>query len=374
MTPRSLTRLLLLGALASAAGLGCSEAHATKGEKAQLPAGASAGNGQPTLGVRAAPPLDKLQGDVTRVTGQIRAKLEATLSAPATGTIDKLVVSVGDKVKKGAPLMVLDTSNIVIAVDQASAAREMAKAALDSANGELERTKKLFEGGSAAQAILDRVQTGQRQAAAAYAQADAAVRSAQEMLHDQTLRAPFDGVVTGRFKNIGDTVSLVPATPVFMFTNVDDLEVRLPVPESMAGALKQGMKVSGKVIPGNTPFEATVRTVGAVVDANSRTVEVLADVTGKGEAVLRPGSLAEMDFSRSESLAGLFVPSQALLKDDKGSYVWVVEDGRLARREVQAFPVTPRFAQVRGGLHPQDKVVVEGATSLREGLAVSVVQ
>jgi multidrug efflux pump subunit AcrA (membrane-fusion protein) len=103
-------------------------------------------------------------------------------------------------------------------------------------------------------------------------------------------------------------------------------------------------------------------------------VEVLADVLGKTEVPLRPGSLAELDFSRSEALAGLFVPSQALLKDDKGHYVWVVEDGRLVRRDVQALPVTPRFAQVRAGLQPQDKVVLEGAASLHEGLAVSVTQ
>ncbi|MDY7229510.1 efflux RND transporter periplasmic adaptor subunit [Hyalangium rubrum] len=374
MTPRSLSRLLLISTLASAAGMGCSEARANK---AQLPATNSAAGGQPTLGVRATPPLDKLQGDVSRVTGQIRAKLEATLSAPATGTVAQHLVNVGDKVKKGAPMMVLDTSNMVISVEQAMAAREMAKAGLDSANTELERTQKLFEGGSAPQAVLDRAQAGQRQAAAGFAQADAAVRSAQEMLRDHTLRAPFDGVVTARMKNIGDTVAMMPPTPVFMVTNVDELEVRLPVPESMAGALTQGMKLTGRVIPGNTAFEATVRTVGAVVDAQSRTVEVLADVANKAEkdgAVLRPGSLAELDFSRSEALAGLFVPSQALLKDEKGSYVWVVEDGRLVRRDVQALPVTPRFAQVRGGLQPQDKVVVEGAASLREGLSVSVVQ
>jgi RND family efflux transporter MFP subunit len=371
MTSRSLTRLLILGALASTVGMGCSNAQANK---AQLPGGSSASGGQPTLGVRATPPLDKLQGDVARVTGQLRSRLEATLSAPATGTIAQHHVNVGERVKKGAPLMVLDTSNVVIGVEQAQAAREMARAALDSANTELERTKKLFEGGSAPQAVLDKVQAGQRQAAAAYAQADAAVRNAQEMLRDHTLRAPFDGVITARMKNIGDTVAMMPPTPVFMITNLDELEVRLPVPESMAGALKDGMKINGRVIPGNTPFEATVRTVGAVVDPSSRTVEVLADVTSKGEAVLRPGSLAELDFSRSEALAGLFVPSQALLKDDKGSYVWVVEDGRLVRRDVQALPVTPRFAQVRSGLQAQDKVVVESAASLREGLAVSVVQ
>ncbi len=371
MTLRTLSRLVLLATLASVAGLGCSEARA---DKAKLPPAGSATGGLPTLGVRAAPPLPKLQGDVTRVTGQIRAKLEATLSAPATGTVAQLQVNVGDRVKKGAPMMVLDTSNVLIGVEQAMAARDMAKAGLDSANTELERTQRLFEGGSAPQAVLDRAQAGQRQAAAGFAQAEAALRAAQEMLRDHTLRAPFDGVVTARMKNIGDTVAMMPPTPIFMVTNVDDLEVRLPVPESVAGALSQGMKLTGHVIPGNAAFEATVRTVGAVVDAQSRTVEVLADITGKPDTVLRPGSLAELDFSRSEALAGLFVPAQALLKDDKGSYVWVVEDGRLVRRDVQVLPVTPRFAQVQGGLQPQDKVVVESAASLREGLAVSVVQ
>lgn len=371
MNPRSLSRFLLVTALASAAGLGCSNARA---DKAQLPAAGGGTTGQATLGVRASAPMNKLEGDVSRVTGQIRSRMEATLSAPATGTVSQVQAEVGDKVKKGAPLMVLDTSNVAIGVEQAMAAREMAKAGLDSASTELDRTKKLFEGGSAPQAVLDKVQAGQRQAAAAFAQADAAVRSAQEMLRDHTLRAPFDGVVTARLKNVGDTVAMMPPTPIFMVTNLDLLEVRLPVPESMAGALKQGMKLSGRVIPANTPFEATVRTVGAVVDPQSRTVEVLADVANKEGMVLRPGSLAELDFSRSEALAGMFLPSQALLKDDKGSYVWVVEDGRLVRRDVQVLPVTPRFSQVRGGLQPQDKVVVESASSLREGLAVSVVQ
>lgn len=372
MTPRSLSRLLLISALSAGAGVGCSKANASK---AELPAGRTAEGGPATLGVRATPPLDKLQGDVSRVTGQIRARLEATLSAPATGTIAQLMVDTGDKVKKGAPMMVLDVSNVAIGVDQARAARDMAQAGLDNATTELERTKKLFEGGSAPQAVMDRAQAGHRQAAAGLAQADAAWRSAQEMLRDHTLRAPFDGVVTARMKNIGDTVAMMPPTPIFTITNVDTLEVRLPVPESMAGALTQGMKLNGRVIPGNTPFEATVRTVGAVVDPNSRTVEVLADVTNNKEGpALRPGSLAELDFSRSEALAGLFLPSQALLKDEKGSYVWVVEDGRLVRRDVQVLPVTPRFAQVRAGLNPQDKVVVESAASLREGTAVSVVQ
>src|SRR3954468_18478581 len=108
MNSRLLTRLLLLGALASTAGLGC---HEARGDKAQLPASTGGANGQPTVGVRAAPPMDKLQGDITRVTGQGRPKVEATVAAPATGTSDKLLTNVGDKVKKGAPMMVLDSSN-----------------------------------------------------------------------------------------------------------------------------------------------------------------------------------------------------------------------------------------------------------------------
>jgi RND family efflux transporter MFP subunit len=370
MTPRSLLRPLVIAALTASAGVGCSKAEAGK---AQLPAreGTAAAA---TLGVRAAPPRERLEGDVTRVTGQIRARMEAMLSAPGTGTIDKLFVQVGDRVKKGDALMQLDSSNMVIALEQAKAARDMAQAGLDSATTELERTRQLREGDSVPQATLDKVQAGHRQAAAAVAQADAAVRSVEESLRDFTLRAPFSGVVTARMKNIGDSVSMVPPTPIFSLTNVDDLEVRLPVPEALAGALAPGMKLTGRSIPGNTPFEAKVRTVGAVVDAASRTVEVLADVSGKPEQPLRPGSLAELDFSQSESLAGLFIPSQAVLKDGPHSYVWVVSGNRVARRDVEAHPVTPRFVQVRSGLTSQEQVVVEGAASLSDGLAVTVVQ
>ena len=55
------------------------------------------------------------------------------------------------------------------------------------------------------------------------------------MLRDQTLRAPFDGVVTARIKNIGDSTTMVPATPIFTLTNVDELEVRLPCPSPWPG-------------------------------------------------------------------------------------------------------------------------------------------
>ena len=92
-------------------------------------------------------------------------------------------------------------------------------------------------------------------------------------------------------------------------------------------------------------------------------MEVLADVTGERKTVLRPGSLAEMDFSRSEALAGLFLPSQALLKDDKGHYVWVVEDGRLVRRDVQARPITKVYQRQREARYARREAVYELCTA-----------
>jgi RND family efflux transporter MFP subunit len=365
MTPRSLSRLLLLSTAVAASG--CSGS----GAKASLPASSGA---TVAIGVRAQPPQQRLEGNVTRATGQLRARLEAILSAPATGTVAHMNVKVGDRVKKGQVLMQLDVSNMLIALDQAKAAKDMAAAALENASTELARTQQLRQAESVPQSVLDRVVAGKRQAEAAFAQADAALRLAQETLSDHTLRAPFEGVVTARLKNVGDTVAMMPPTPILALTQVDDLEVRLPVPESLVDTLAPGLVLKGKVSPAGTPFEARVTTIGAVVDLQSRTVEVLADVVGKPGAALRPGALVEMDLSSSESLAGLFLPSQALLKDTTGSYVWVVEGERTVRRDVQAEPATPQFVRVHRGLGVEDRVVVDGAAALAAGTLVQVVQ
>jgi len=367
MTKTSRATLLLSAALAAGA-LGCSRASA--GPAALPPHDAA----QPTLAVRVAKPLARLDGETSRATGELRSKLQATLSAKVSGTILKVRVEPGDRVRKGDPLVELDPATLVIQLDQAGAARKMALAGRANARAELARTKQLFDAGSAPPAVMDKVQAAADQADATVEQADAQVRLLEQNLRDHVLRAPFDGIVTARLKNVGDYLTTMPPTPVATLVSVDAVEAKLAVPEGLVDPLRPGVTLRGRTIPGGVAFTARVTSVGAVVDPATRAVEVLADVRAQTGAVgaVRPGGLVEVDLAGSGAGQGPFVPAQAVARQGEQRFVWVVDGGAAHRRDVQVEPVTPQWTRVRGGLGAEDAVVVEGVGGLVEGTRVAV--
>nr|WP_236673144.1 efflux RND transporter periplasmic adaptor subunit [Comamonas sp. JC664] len=328
------------------------------------------------MGVRAITPATELSADVTRVTGQIRSKHEAVLGPQTTGTLAKMNVRVGDKVKKGQVLAALDASNVVISVEQARAVKQAADAALELATSSLERTRKVAESGGVAAAGLDQAVIGQKQAAAQAAQAAAGLRLAEEMLRDHSIIAPFDGVITSRTKNIGDSVAMTPSTPIFTLVDTSGLEVRAQVPESVVDKIRVGGKTHGTVSPSGARFDVQVAVVGAVVDTTNRTVEVLADVVGEPSSALRPGALVELDFSNLGEAddKGLFLPTQAVSARGQEGFVWVVQDGTVRKRDVRVERVLPGYVRVLQGLAADERVLADSSLDVKEGTAVRVVQ
>ncbi|AKF80312.1 RND family efflux transporter, MFP subunit [Myxococcus fulvus] len=369
MTKTTLKAAVVVAAVVAGAACG--------GGKATPPA-ASAQVVQKPVGVRAVAPAPKLEASVLQATGNVRARQEATLSAEGTGPLTRIAVDVGDAVKKGQVLAQLDTTNARLAVNQAKASRAAADAALEGAKTEVERARTLAQSGSLAKASLDKAEVGYRQAQAQAEQTAAALATAQEALRDATLTAPFDGVITSRSRNEGDYVT--PGTAVFGLVNPHALEVRAPVPEALVDRVKVGTLVKGALNPSGAPFEAKVRSLGAVIDPQTRTVEVLADVVpAKGEGpLLRAGALVELDFSGTlaadEAQAGLFLPSQAVNARGQQGFVWVVQDGKAQRRDVKVERVLPGYVRVVQGLGLQERVVADASLPLQNGTALQVVQ
>jgi RND family efflux transporter MFP subunit len=374
VTQRNGVKAVLAAAVVAVAAAGCG-----KGDKPALPAASE--TAASAVGVRALAPATKLEASVLQATGTVRSKQEATLSAQSSGTLVKVNVKVGDRVKKGQVLAQLDTSNVRIAVEQARAAKAAADASLDGATTEVERARTLAQGGSLPRAGLDKAEVGFRQAQAGAAQAAAALKNAEELLRDTSILAPFDGVITARNKNVGDFVAMTPPTAIFGLVDVDGLEVRVLVPEAVVDRVKVGSVVKGTLNPSGASFEAKVANLGAVVDPQSRTVEVLADVLpNKSGTVLRPGALVELDFSavaggdQGPALAGLFLPTQAVNARGQEGYVWVVQNGKAQRRDVKVQRVLPGYVRVLEGLEPKDQVVADASLPLQDGTALQVVQ
>jgi RND family efflux transporter MFP subunit len=276
-------------------------------------------------------------------------------------------VQVGDRVKAGAVLAEMDATNAEIALQNARAMERLAAARLAESEREVARSKVVFEGGGMPQAAFEQVQTGREVAVAQRDQAQAALRAAEQAVQDATIVAPFSGVVTAKFRNAGDTVTLMPVSPIVALTDVDHLELRLTVPEALEPAIQAGQTIEGETTPGGRAFKAKVRVKSAVVDPATRTVEVLADVTTADG--LRPGTLVNADFGRFAGAGGVFVPSTAVKTDGKASWVLVVANGKAERREVVARPVHPGTTVVQQGLAPDAAVIVDPG-ALEPGAAV----
>jgi RND family efflux transporter MFP subunit len=347
--------LTLAAALAAA---GCSR-HA---EKASLPPpGAAAARA-----VRTVKPAARVETGLARATGMIRAREDAVLSAKATGQIKRVRVNLGDRVKAGTPLAEMDATNARIALENAKSMERLAAARFAEAERDAARAKTVFDQEGMAQAQFDQAQTGREIAAAQLDQARAALKAAQQAVDDTVITAPFAGVVTAKYRNAGDTVTLMPVSPIVGLTDVDHLEIKLTVPEALEPAIQPGAIVEGNTTPGGQKFQAKVRVKSAVVDPVNRTVEVLADVVNAG---LRPGTLVVADFGKFGADGGTFLPSTAVKTDGTKSWVFVVANGKAERRDVVVAPVHPGTVEVKSGL-PADAEVVVDPGALAAGEAV----
>jgi multidrug efflux system membrane fusion protein len=360
---RSLLPLPLAAALLLAGGCG-------RKDKARLPSDAGT---VAALGVRGVKPRAG-SAEITRATGELRARNEAMLSLEASGRIDRVRVDVGSRVKKGDVLVELDGSGARIALEQSRAARAAAEAALRSAENDHRRVEELARGDAASAAALERATTGLEQARAAARQAAAAVAGAEDQLAKQALRAPFDGVITQRLKSAGEFVTMTPATAVIGLVDVATVEVRASVPETVVDLLRPGALLDCSVSPSGKPFRARIRTVGAVVEAGTRTVDVRADVVGSRIPELRPGAIVEVALGAGATTEGLFLPADTVQRERDHAFVWTVQADMLRRRAVQVEQLGPGTVRVLSGLGAEDVVVAESGAGLAEGARVRVLQ
>jgi RND family efflux transporter MFP subunit len=325
-----------------------------RSEKATLPEAGTAARA-----VRVGKPASRLETGLARATGPIRAKEDAVLAAKNSGQIRRVLVQVGDRVRAGQPLVEMDSALQAIGVENARAAVKVAEANLASAQRELKRGQELSDQQVMPDATFDRVRTGAELAAAQADQARAGLRMAEQQLADSVITAPFAGVVTGKFRNAGDSVTAMPLTPIVSVADVDHLEARLAVPEGVEPFVKVGQKVTGVTTPGAQKFEATVRVKNSVVDPGSRTIEVLADVGKVEGAPLRPGTLANVDFGGFGDKDGLYVPSSAVVTAGADSFVFVIVAGKAEKRAIKPVQVNPGTVAVEGGLDASAAVILD---------------
>jgi RND family efflux transporter MFP subunit len=233
-------------------------------------------------------------------TGTLRPRHEAALGPKETGLITAIAVDEGDSVKKGQVLFRLDSVQAGLAVEQARAAAATVQVQVDAAQLDYDRTKALRERGSVPADALDQVKSRLDAAQSSLRQAKAALSVMERHATNMVMTAPFDGVVTERRMNVGETATLMPPSVVMVVQDLDALELRARLPESALREVQVGTELTVRFPSVGQTRKVKVKRIAPTIDARTRTIEIIADVDNHDRRLL-VGMLAEVMYGEDAS-------------------------------------------------------------------------
>jgi HlyD family secretion protein len=299
-----------------------------------------------------------------KTTGTLVPRRHAELPALVGGKIAKLPVDVGSRIRRGDLLFEVRTVDYTLALQRAEATLTGAEVAVEATLRERERLDNLFDEGSAPDQMRDLAVTDHDSALAALEQARAVRDQAEQALKDCTVRAPYDGVVTARYREPGEFIAH--GDPVLEIMDVSLLHAELELPERYAGLIPLGSVVSLDLQHHGSTIEGEVSVVNPKVDTRTRTFMVKVEVDNS-DGSLQAGLFCSASFPLPPQLDQLAVRVDALIRDEGRTTVWVVEDGVVSSREIAEGPALDGWILVRGGLEEGERVVVEGGGGLIDG-------
>ncbi len=173
--------------------------------------------------------------------GSLHSSQETSLSFKISGTIKEISVKVGDLIKKGDVIAQLDPSTYALEVQQSQASLAEARSEQRNAKSNYTRIKKLYVGGNVSKSQLDNARTSSDSAAASVQSVRKMLEIASLNLSYTKLKAKDDCAIASVDSEEGENVAQ--GTQIFYTTCGEDLEVKLDIPESVIGNIKEDMKV-----------------------------------------------------------------------------------------------------------------------------------
>lgn len=303
-------------------------------------------------------PAHLARSNYVALSGDVEGSRTASIGFIVPGVVARVEVREGDQVSEGQVLATLDKTEYDINVELASAQRERAE-------DEFKRAKTMFDSKGIPENDFNKAGTAVRLSRAQEAMA-------RKKLQDTRLTAPMSGLLARRGIEPGEQAG--PGMPVFTIAQIDPVQVRVGVPETEVSRIRVGDRTAVTIpaLRGAT-FAGRVRLVGVAADAASRTYTAKIDVPN-GNRLLKPGMIAEVRISGSESVDALTIPAEAVVRDASGVLRVYVYDPKTLRVYGRRIVIGAAFGQeveVRQGVGAKDMVVVGGQHRLREGSKVS---
>jgi RND family efflux transporter MFP subunit len=327
---------------------------------------------------------------------------QVDVHAKVAGYIRKIYVDVGDRVKAGQTLAVLEVPELSAQFEGADASVQRSRDGVRRAESDLNRARSLHEAahldytrlqqaaqarpGLIAQQELDDALAKDKESEAQISADEAALAEARgaldvstanqkqyKALSDYTrIAAPFSGVITKRWVDTGALVqagtnSSTQALPVVSVAQTDLFRLTLPVPESAVPSVRLGSVVTVHVQALNRDFEGKVSRFADDLSQETRTMHTEVDVHNS-DGTLVPGMYAEVKLRLSQNDDALSVPIEAVTRNGAETSVLLVDrDNRISDRKITIGLESADRLQVLSGLDEGDRVVVGNRSQFRRG-------
>jgi len=224
--------------------------------------------------------------------GELVSPVRSELAVRLPGRVGRVFVDEGDRVRRGQPLLQLETEYLALNLKRAQADVARAEAAAADARRDFDRKKELIANDSVSRASYDRSESAYGSAQAAVEAAVAGRDLARQQLADAVLRSPIDGAVAERRTDVGERLS--DNSVAFVLVQTSPLRLRFQLPERYLSALHPGQPVRAQVdpYPAET-FSGRVTRIGRVIDPATRTVSVETEFANQ-DGRLSPGLFARV--------------------------------------------------------------------------------
>lgn len=287
----------------------------------------------------------------TSFTGTVEAYVLNNIAPQQPRRISKILADVGDHVKAGQLLVELDRSALV-----------QAKAQMENAKIEYERTNELYEFGGASKSEWD----------ARRLQYDVAKSAYDNLLENTTLVSPVSGIVSARNYDNGDMAG---TSPILVVEQIRPVKIMINVSESLFPKVKKGMKIYVAFDAyGDEQFKGTVTRVYPTVDNSTRTFQVEVSLPNSDERI-RPGMFARvtMPYGVADRVV---IPDRAILKlmgsGDRYVYIYNPADCTVRYSKVELGRRMDAEYEVLSGVEDGDLVVISGQNALTNGAKVEL--
>jgi membrane fusion protein (multidrug efflux system) len=300
-----------------------------------------------------------------QVQGDVATKQNIVLYPQFSGQLKKLHVVVGDEVKKGAVLATLDDNGLSQQLNQLKVQEALAKTTF-------ERQEKLW-----AQNIGSELQF--LQAKTQYEAQKSLTQQLSQQLEKTQIIAPFDGTIDAVLAEAGTVVS-AGVSPVFRLVNLSNMYLKADVPESYLSEVVAGKKVMVDFPVLGLKVASKVRSVGRYINPGNRTFSIEVDLP-KQTSQIKPNLTAQIQINDYTSEQALLVPQSVISENAAGQqYVYTTfydqerEQSTALKRIVVTGKTEGDFVEILEGIQAGDTVISEGARSVKDGQAISILK